>query len=488
MRNLARTAVAFLFLVTACSGSPTRLAGPLREGEHGEQEPSLPGGKELGRNGLGTGRTAVTLPTGSSGPAASSDAPGFYHYAAPSAFPQAHSAGETSIGVNPASNAAMFLMSLNTARVVWNDASSPAAAVWTNVSYPLTSKVTLDPILWTDRATGRTFVVQLEGEASLTAYTDDDGATWHPGGLPSAAPAFDHESVGGGVYAQPAPPGAARGYPNALYYCAQTAISQCARSDDGGTVWGPPVPSDQLACSGIHGHIVVGPDGSVYLPKRQCPGGVQGLRVSRDNGLTWETSKVPGTNGLTARSDPAAAFDNGGRLYFATSSGGNPVVATSTDGGRTWSTPVDVGAAFGIRNAEFPMVVGGDAGRAAFAFYGTTTGGNDQAAAFDGVWHLYVAYTFDGGATWQTVDTTPADPVQRGCIWLGGGDNECRNLLDFQGMTMDAQGRVLVGYADGCTTSICKGARGTPDKSRDSLGTIARQTVGKRLYAAFDPA
>ena len=46
-------------------------------------------------------------------------------------------------------------------------------------------------------------------------------------------------------------------------------------------------------------------------------------------------------------------------------------------------------------------MVAGDADRAAFAFLGTTTGGNYQdAGQLPGVWHLYVAHTYDGGVTW----------------------------------------------------------------------------------------
>lgn len=243
-----------------------------------------------------------------------------------------------------------------------------------------------------------------------------------------------------------------------------------------------------LTCAGLHGHVVVGPDGTVYVPHNDCSGPVgagQGLLVSADNGLSWELRMVPGT--VPALSDLVVAVDAGGRLYFAASSDGRPAVSTSADGGQTWTALVDVGAPFGIQNAQFPMVAAGDAGRAAVAFYGTTSPGDDQSADFAGVWHLYVASTFDGGATWET-ELASADPVQRGCIWLQGGENPCRNLLDFQGMTVDAQGRVLVGYADGCTSSTCIGPSGTPDSSRDSLGTIARQTSGRRLLAAFDPA
>jgi hypothetical protein len=433
---------------------------------------------------------ALLVPSGTR--AASTLPIAFKHYQAPAGFSFAHEAGETSIGVNPVTNNAMFLMSLDTARVHWNDAVNPPAATWTNVSYLPTRVVTLDPILYTDRVTRRTFVNQLIGEASILAYTDDDGGHWTITQPPFAAPSFDHETLGGGTYHAPLATGI--GYTNTVYYCAQVGIIQCNRSDDGGLSWSAPIPLNIVEpCGGLHGHLVVNATGTVYLPNRACGDGNlvnngtmrQGFFYSTDNGLTFKMKIVPGTQ--AGLSDPGIAFDKGGKMYFVTSSGGKPVVATSSDAGTTWSALTDVGASVGIQNTEFPMVVAGDAGRAAFAFYGTTTAGNDQAAAFTGVWHLYVSSTFDGGTTWTTVDTTPSDPVQRGCIWLQGGGNPCRNLLDFQGMTVDGQGRVLVGYADGCTSAKCIGLTGTPSDSRDSWGTIARQTTGKRLYAAYDP-
>jgi hypothetical protein len=129
-------------------------------------------------------------------------------------------------------------------------------------------------------------------------------------------------------------------------------------------------------------------------------------------------------------------------------------------------------------------VVAGDANRAAYAFLGSTTAGDYQAASFTGEWHLYVAYTYDGGASWTTVDATPTDPVQRGCIWLQGGSNVCRNLLDFMDATVDKQGRVLVGYADGCTAA-CVNDRSV--NTHTTIGTIARQSGGLGLFAAYDP-
>ena len=75
--------------------------------------------------------------------------------------------------------------------------------------------------------------------------------------------------------------------------------------------------------------------------------------------------------------------------------------------------------------------------------------------------------------------------MQRGTI-CGGGftgcDNGTRNLLDFNDATVDRQGRVLVGYADGCLDA-CVAA---PPNTFSALATISRQVNGRGLFAAFD--
>src|SRR6185369_7756481 len=105
-----------------------------------------------------------------------------------------------------------------------------------------------------------------------------------------------------------------------------------------------------------------------------------------------------------------------------------------------------------------------------------------------GIWHLYVAHTFDGGATWTTVDATPDDAVQRGCIWLGGGAVTCRNLLDFNDATVDKQGRVAIAYADGCTGNCVSAPFSATGNSFTALASIALQSGGKRLFRQYDPA
>lgn len=87
------------------------------------------------------------------------------------------------------------------------------------------------------------------------------------------------------------------------------------------------------------------------------------------------------------------------------------------------------------------------------------------------------------------MDATPSDAVQRGCIWEGGGANVCRNMLDFMDVQMDHEGRILVGYADGCAGAECAQALSSAvGNSYTALATIARQSGGNRLLAAFDSA
>ena len=136
--------------------------------------------------------------------------------------------------------------------------------------------------------------------------------------------------------------------------------------------------------------------------------------------------------------------------------------------------------------STFQAAVAGDNGRVAVAYLGSTTGGNPYASTLaHGVWDLYVSYSYDGGATWTTVKAT-TDPVQRGWMCATARPaNSGRNLLDFMDANLTKDGRVVVGYADGCI-GACAGASGTKAQSDDAYATIAYQSAGKGLFAAFD--
>ena len=441
----------------------------------------------------------------------------FTVYAPPESLAGAHTTEEPSIGADWKTGAVMYQSLYTTYRVSFDKGG---AATWTDVSPVLTSQKTLDPILFTDRDTGRTFVSQLAGQCSLSEFSDDDGATWTPGegcGPPSGV---DHQSVGGGPFAAPL---TGTVYDHAVYYCSQAVETAfCAMSADGGVSFGPGVPIyTDAQCSGLHGHVRVAPNGTAIVPNQNCnpspsPTAVNSTKsnqaaiVSTSDGATWSVNVIPGSV-ASVRSDPSAAADSAGAWYFGfeqavndaggTQVAGKAMVSTSRDDGTTWSPSVDVGAPLGVHNVTFPEVIAGDPGRAAYAFLGSPTAGNPEMQTFKGLWYLYVALTYDGGATWTVENLTPGDPVERGCIYLAGtGDcpnPDKRNLYDFMDITAGKDGRVLIGYADGCTgtcdskqTAPCADAAcATGDtKSTDHLAQIARLTCGRGLVAAQDAA
>src|SRR6266404_3184089 len=410
-------------------------------------------------------------------------------------------AGEPSMSNNWLSDTAVYHAGLETLFVKFDD-SCPAnglSSTWVNRAAPTQIAVDSDPIGFTDSALGRTFT----GELTLLtptckmSFTDDDGATWIPTQGSGLAAGVDHETVGGGPYHTPIPT-LPTPYNHAVYYCSQDTQNNsglCSRSDDGGLTYGPSVvvaaPTTSV-CVGLHGHVKVAPDGTVYLPLNVCDG-AGSVIVSEDNGITWTVRHV--NNGVVSTApsasfqDPAVANDAGGRVYFVIANNDTQAaVATSVDHGATWQNLVNVSDIYGLKNIRYPAAIAGDAGRAAVAFYGTITPGDALQPDFKGIWHLYIANTFDGGLTWTTTDATPNAPMQRGCIWAKGGANICRNLLDFFDMTIDKVGRVQVGYVNGCEGGPCVQAPITAGESPAGQGngytgaaTIARQSSGRRL-------
>jgi hypothetical protein len=452
-----------------------------------------------------------------------SGTPAFANYVSPFAPP---SSNEPSIGVDWATGAVMYQADANTDKVIFNDSTNPATTTWTDVT-DTTAVTTLDPILFTDHDTNRTFESQLLVACSDMGYTDSDGAAtltaptgWTQSQGCGLHGAEDHQTVGGGPFHAPIPVLPSPVYGHAVYYCSQDFVNGtaafCSLSIDGGITFGQPaVVYNFQTCGGLHGHVRVSPDGTAYLPNQGCftdptivdPKGdqfsKQSVVVSSNNGATWTVLPIPDSR-ATFYSDPSVAAGAGGTLYFGyenggtdgaghtvpSAGGGHPMIAVSQTQGTSWSPSIDVGTQLtlsngsvvplGIQNTAFPEVIAGDDNRAAFAFLGSTTGGDYQASTFAGTWDLYVALTYDGGAHWTTVDATPNNPVQRGCIWLQGGSSACRNMLDFNDITVDKQGRVLVAYTKGCT-GACISSNAT---THSAIPYIARQSDGPGLFAA----
>jgi hypothetical protein len=450
-----------------------------------------------------------------------SGTPAFTNYVSPFTPP---SSNEPSIGVDWATGAVMYEDAQHTRKVIFNDSTTPATATWTDVTDP-TALTTLDPILFTDNGTNRTFESQLLVACSDMGYTDSDGAptTTAPTGWTQSQGcgfhgAEDHQTVGGGPFHAPIPTLPSPVYGHAVYYCSQDFVNGtaafCSLSLDGGVTFTPALTRavyTTMDCGGLHGHIRVAPDGTAYLPNQNCTTAGNGIYTNQGVVLST-TNAAPSTTaptGWTIRlipdskptfySDPSVAVGAGGTVYFGyedggvtpTAGGGHPKIAVSSNQGVTWNPSVDVGVTLthpdgstsplGIQNTAFPEVIAGDDNRAAFAFLGSTTGGNYQLATFPGSWDLYVALTYDGGAHWTTVDATPNNPVQRGCVWLAGGSNVCRNMLDFNDITVDKQGRVLVAYTKGCTGACVTDPNATNPFS--AVPYIARQGGGPGLFA-----
>lgn len=456
-------------------------------------------------------------------PAPSGLAPRYQNYAAPAGL--GTDAGEPSIGVdwNPnvpslknttspfklnTGGVAFFQSGPHTLRSNFDDCCSPAKNTWDDVTTPLVQQAPLsDPIGYVDRQTGRVYSLDLIGGQgnSLMAFSDDDGNSYLPGQGGGAGAGPDHQTIGGGPYnpnSTPPPPPHPL-YPNATYYCSQNiaAEAQCSRSDDGGQTFGPAVPifNPTQCLGGIHGHVKVASDGTVYVPNASCStgGGNIGLAISTDNGVTWTNRTVPGSTGsldpsvgvgLNNVGKPTAQSTN--TIYLSWVGGdSHPMAATSHDRGLTWENIRDVGLPFGIKNSVFPVAVAGDDNRAAVGFLGTPTAGDiNNDTTFHGIWHLYIATTYDGGQSWFTIDATPTDPVQVGSLCIAGttcGTN--RNLLDFNDFSIDKEGRGLLGYADGCVAPACNAA--SPNgASRSAKASIARQSGGRRLFAQYDPS
>jgi hypothetical protein len=411
---------------------------------------------------------------------------------------------------------AFFTANLNEYRVNFDDCSSPAKNLWEDVTNATESVVTLDPIGFVDHQRpgeagtgyaapsaqlGRVFQSQLAGATSIMSYSDTDGNSWTQSQGSGQPAGVDHETVGGGPYAPTSvgPPPVVEPphplYPHQIYYASQdvgTAFG--ARSDNGGQSFGPGVPMWNITqCGGLHGHIKVGPDGTVYVPNKSCGAGTA-VAVSRDNGLTWTVKNIH-EGAYTAGAgdtDPSVGIGTDNTLYVGyQNSDGHPHIAVSTDHGDTWHD-VDVSQGV-IQNTVFPEVVAGDGDRAAFGFLGTSTSGGYQGTnTFTGVWYYYIATTFDRGQSYTLVDATNGDPVQVGSICTAG--TTCgadRNLLDFNDLQLDAEGRVVAAYADGCVAPGCTaataGAHNPPyNESRSALSSVLRQSGGPRLLRAFD--
>ena len=159
-----------------------------------------------------------------------------------------------------------------------------------------------------------------------------------------------------------------------------------------------------------------------------------------------------------------------------------------------------------VISSVFPQTDAGDAGRIAITYLGSENdemlnqsdidgnpwNGNAHYAPNNVSYHLYITYSLnalDENPTFYTYRVTD-DPVQRGSICLNSGDcrdigGSNRNLLDFNDLHIDREGRVYVAFADGCTGECATNENATAEDSRDGRGSVYYLASGPSLYAEF---
>jgi hypothetical protein len=351
---------------------------------------------------------------------------------------------------------------------------SADGASWVDVS-PLGAVTSLDPYIYADERTGRIFSVNYAGVGSpvgaTVSFTDDGGARWTTvllgGGL-----GFDGQSIGAG------PPATSRpiGYPNVVYYCTGSTPGSseplttpiCSKSINGGLTFAPtgappwPLTGPDDVFGPWAGNPVVGPDGTLYVPKRFD--GQPEIAISHNEGRTWKRRRVA-SNG-SAGAATRVAVDAVGNVYYTWSGDDRkPYVAYSTDRGTTWSAPIQI-APPGVKEADLPRIAVNAPGKLAVVYVGSTNASGQPPyfsycnvllsscsnGNYAGVkWNGYLAQMDDVFAADPVVRTgTVNDPAEP--LFVGGcsADGACMANLDFIDVHFDRTGIAWGAFVDDC--------------------------------------
>jgi hypothetical protein len=351
--------------------------------------------------------------------------------------------------------------------------SNPQHTMWTDVS-PLGLVTSFDPFLLVDPRTKRVFDVNFAGNGdfgcSTLSYSDDDGTTWTTRVLCDAG--FDAESIGVG------PPVSSKtvGYPNIVYYCASATLGSappastpvCLKSLDGGATFVPitspyPLLGAQDEFAPWAGPPIVGPDGTVYVPKRY--GGEPFVAVSHDEGGSWTDVQVA-ANGSASEANRAAVDARGNVYYTWVADDHLPYLATSSDEGQTWSAPVQL-APPGVRETALARIgVDSASGDAAVVYLGSVNAPGvppffsfcqeflqtcSDGAYADTTWNGYITLIHNPLKRHPLLSTAtvnaPDDPLLIGGCSPDGG---CKAAMDFLDVHFDSSGHPWGAFVDDC--------------------------------------
>jgi len=376
----------------------------------------------------------------------------------------------------------------------------------------------LDPYLWYDRTGGRLVDGDLIGACSYFQASDNDGGAWSPQPVCGAGELDDHETIASG----PPPAGVSTsGWPTVFYYCFQTvAYAGCNRSLDGGSSWStlPSMPYSNVdgGCGAVvtggngeqTGHVVVGGDGTVYLPKANCSNGPV-VAISHDAGQTW-TQVLVHAEPQAQDHEAAVAVDSAGTVYYDWIDGTTllPMLSVSHDDGATWSAPIDI-APPGVTEGDQPALNAGGAGRVVAYFYGTTGdccyGRTDKTklaqdnpttcsdpvgltcgptGATTSPWNAYAVISLDASSAHPTFMATPMNDPRVPLVRGNCGPGRCSNSFDYWDTYIDDSGRLWTSITNECLTSQCSkpGLYGSSDGVAE--GFAGQLLCGPRLDGA----
>ena len=382
---------------------------------------------------------------------------------------------------------------------------------WTNVADITQAPFTSDPYGWVDPVTDRIFNIHMMGlESTWIGWSDNDGESWlgnpHDSGT---TPLNDHIKLatgpwvgeGYGIIGQLNPT-----YETAVYFCFNKLVGiSCFTSFDGGATFevGGNIVGLASTNGGLHGAITTAPDGTVYLtPRVETPT----LIFSKDNGLNWDEREM-GTDVGTPnpRKNSEVATDSESNAYHIWTGNDQGIyMSRSIDSGDSWDSESIRISPIEVISTAFPQTDAGDPGRIAVTYLGSENASLLDSADIDGNnwsgnghtapagvhYYLYVTYSLNA------LDETPTfhtqrisdDPVQIGAMCLNSGDcrtdegGSNRNLLDFNDLTIDLEGRVYIAFADGCIDACAESPDPQPADSRAGRGSVYFLNSGPSLY------
>ena len=378
------------------------------------------------------------------------------------------------------------------------------------------SPTTSDPYGWVDPITDRIFGVQMIGlETSWICWSDDDGETWlgnpHDSGT---TPLNDHIKLASGPWTSSGYGALGQVtssfYETAVYYCYnKLAGIFCFTSVDGGATFelGGQIIGLATTNGGLHGAISTAPDGTVYVTPRVA---TPTVIVSKDNGFSWfERNMGEDVGTPNPRKNSEVSTDTASNAYHVwTGTDEGVYMSRSTDSGETWEQESIRISPANVISSVFPQTDAGDPGRIAITYLGSENtellnesdidgnpwNGNAHYAPNNATYHLYITYSLnalDDEPIFHTYRVTD-DPVQVGSICLNSGDcrdigGSNRNLLDFNDLHIDREGRVYVAFADGCTGDCATNENATAADSRDGRGSVYYLASGPSLLEEFGP-